>query len=102
MIHHILVKWNEDERAAALLPEVQALFAGAGEGEGVTRVQLVPNVIDRPNRYDLMIRLWMPAESLPVWDASALHARWKEAFGPRIAKKAIFDADDDCEETKTL
>lgn len=94
MIHHILVKWIPGDDPGALLREAQALFAGAGEQEGVTRVQLVPNVIDRPNRYDLMIRLWMPQDALPCWDASALHAHWKEAFGPRIAKKAIFDADE--------
>ena len=99
MLHHILVKWNEGEDRAALLEAVRALFAEATAVPGVGEVQVIPNVIPRPNRYDLMIVLTLPADALPGWDASKLHRRWKAVYGDRIASKAIFD----CEEgAKTL
>lgn len=99
MLHHILVKWNEGEDRSALLEAVRTLFAEATAVPGVRAVQVIPNVIPRPNRYDLMIVLTLPEDALPGWDASELHRRWKAVYGDRIASKAIFD----CEEgAKTL
>ena len=49
------------------------------------------NVINRPNRYDLLIELTMTPDMLPAYDASEPHHRWKETFGARIQQKAIFD-----------
>ena len=54
---------------------------------------MIPNVVDRPNRYDLMIRLTMDTPALTAYDASEAHHRWKELYGPLIAQKAIFDCD---------
>ena len=48
---------------------------------------------DRANRYDLMILLKMDQEALPAYDASEPHHRWKEEYGDRIDKKAIFDCE---------
>ena len=42
----------------------------------------------------MMIVMKMDQEALPAYDASEPHHRWKEEYGDRIAKKAIFD----CEE----
>ncbi len=50
-----------------------------------------PNVIDRPNRYDLLIRIDMDAEALPTYDSCETHHRWKDGYGHLVAKKAIFD-----------
>lgn len=50
-------------------------------------------MIDRPNRYDLLIALEMDVADLPTWDASDLHKQWKADFGSLIEKKAIFDCD---------
>ena len=95
MKHHILVKWNElvtdKERTAG---EVAELFRSAGEKEGVRAVRVLPNCVDRPNRYDLMIVLEMEKESLPVWDGSELHKKWKETYGPLTLSKAIFDSEE--------
>lgn len=94
MLHHILVKWNDTVTdKAALAQEVCALFADAAKLPGVRGCQVRPNVVDRPNRYDLMIVVDMDREALPGWDACALHHAWKDGYGARIAQKAIFDCD---------
>lgn len=92
MQHHILVKWKERPAdVPALCQEIQAVFAPAMEIPGVENVELIPNIIDRPNRYDLLIRITMQESALPLYDASEAHHRWKEQYSDRIAQKAIFD-----------
>ncbi|MGN0970307.1 MAG: hypothetical protein ACI4OY_00005 [Aristaeellaceae bacterium] len=94
MLHHILVKWKEKPAdPAALNREIEALFRQALTIPGVHRVDVIPNVVDRPNRYDLLIRLTMDPPALPAYDASEAHHRWKELYGPLIEQKAIFDCD---------
>lgn len=99
MYHCILVKWNESapkgvDKAAeyeAFLGEIQAVFNELLTAPEIHGVDLIRNVIDRPNRYDLMIRIDMEEEYLPVYDASAPHKKWKAGYGQYIEKKAIFD-----------
>ena len=92
MLHHILVKWKERPAdPAAYLREVEAVFRGALDVPGVHEVRVVPNVIDRPNRYDLMIVLTMDRDALPAYDACEAHHQWKQRYGELIEKKAIFD-----------
>ena len=93
MIRHcILVKWNETVTdRASLLPAIEAIFRKTLTIPGVERVELLPNVVDRPNRYDLMIAVTMDAASLPAYDASDAHREWKETYSSRITSKAIFD-----------
>ncbi len=94
MKHHIIVKWNQEAGdRETLRTEVEALFSAAGENEGVKSVSIIPNCVDRPNRYDLMIVLEMEKEDLPVWDASGLHKLWKERYGGLVGSKAIFDCE---------
>ena len=94
MLHHILVKWKErPSDPSTLNGTIEALFREALSIPGVHGVEVIPNVIDRPNRYDLLIRLTMDAAALPVYDASEPHHRWKEQYGELIAQKAIFDCD---------
>lgn len=94
MLHHILVKWKEKPAdPAALNGEIEALFRQALAIPGIHGVEVIPNVVDRPNRYDLLIRLTMDAPALTAYDASEAHHRWKELYGPLIAQKAIFDCD---------
>jgi len=89
MQHHILVKWT-DEVADKPAPaaEVEALFQGVLSVEGV-----YPNVINRPNRYDLLIRIDMDEAALPAYDNCKTHHHWKDHYGHMVAKKAIFDCD---------
>ena len=92
MKHCILVKWNSlvmDK--AALLPGIRAIFEETLLLPGIHAAELFPNVIDRPNRYDLMIVLSMDRDALPAYDESAPHKAWKKGYGDYIESKAIFD-----------
>lgn len=94
MQHHILVKWTDAvSDKASLAAEVEALFRGVLCVEGVHGVTVHPNVIDRPNRYDLLIRICMEESALPSYDDCETHHRWKDEYGHLVAKKAIFDCD---------
>ncbi|MBQ8202028.1 MAG: hypothetical protein IJZ74_09730 [Clostridia bacterium] len=92
MLHHILVKWNEQvDDKASLLPGIDTLFQGVLNVPGVHGVTLHPNVIDRPNRYDPLIRIEMDESALPAYDTCEAHHAWKARYGHLISKKAIFD-----------
>ena len=94
MKHHILANFSENvgDRSALLL-EIQKLFASGAEIEGVHSYTVLPNCIDRANRYDVMIIVEMDKNALPNWDGSKLHHDWKEQFGTFLANKAIFDCE---------
>ncbi len=94
MLHHILVKWTDEVTGKpALAGEVEALFQGVLDVPGVTAVEVIPNIIARPNRYDLLIRIAMEEAALPAYDTCAAHHRWKDEYGHLVAKKAIFDCE---------
>ena len=93
MQHHIIVKFAEGTDIAALLEPIRALFAQTLSIPGVHGVELLPSCSDRPNRYDLMIRMQMDPEALPLYDVCEPHLRWKSEYGSLIAKKAIFDCE---------
>ena len=87
MRHHILVKWKEGCKPG--LEPIRELFQETLAIPGVESVELHPNVIDRPNRYDLLILLCMEKSALEAYDGSEAHHRWKEVYGGMIEKKAI-------------
>ena len=94
MKHHILAKFNETvSDKTALLLDIQKLFATGEEIEGVQSYSVIPNCVDRANRYDLMIVVEMDKDALPNWDGSKLHHDWKDRFGAFLEKKAIFDCE---------
>ena len=93
MKHHILVKFVDGTDPGSLLEPIRTLFAPLLELPGIHGLELKPNCVDRPNRYDLLIVLDMDREALPAYDASEPHLRWKRDYGERIAKKAIFDCE---------
>jgi hypothetical protein len=98
MKHCILVKYQDVEgkkEKKELTEEIRVLFSGLLEIEGIRRVELRENIIDRPNRFDLLIRIDMTKEALPVYDASLIHRRWKEKYGELLEQKAIFDYEDE-------
>lgn len=95
MKHHILVKFNDSvNNKMALLPEIKELFERTLSINGIYSVSLKSNVIDRPNRYDLMIIIDMEQSALEAYDVSEAHRLWKEKYGDMISKKAIFDSAD--------
>lgn len=94
MKHHIIVKYNQKAgEREGLLQDIMAHFERVKEIEGVSAVSVCTSVIDRPNRYDLMIVIDMSKESLPLFDASEVHQLWKENYAEYIEQKAIFDCD---------
>lgn len=93
MKHHIIVKWNETVNdKPAMIPNIKALFEKALSIEGIEQVDLIPNIIDRPNRYDLMIVITMDENALSAYDESIYHKEWKEKYGSFIESKCIFDS----------
>ena len=94
MKHDILVKYKPEvtkERKAELIPEIAELFGHTKEIPGIHDVTLYPNVVERENRYDLMIEIDMEREALEAYDKSVWHRQWKEQYGSLLASKAIFD-----------
>ena len=79
------------EQKEKLYPEIRELFENTTKIEGVHAVELLKNCVDRSNRYDLMIRIDMEPDALPVYDACEWHHRWKDDYGSLLEKKAIFD-----------
>ena len=92
MKHCILVKWNSlVENKSQIVKEVRNIFLKLLTVNGIHDVKLHENVIDRANRYDLMICIEMDKEVLPIYDESEPHHEWKEKYGKFVENKAIFD-----------
>ena len=92
MKHCILVKWNtlvEDKKQ--IVNEVKDVFDKLLSINGIHDVKIHQNVIDRANRYDIMICIEMDKDILPLYDESAPHHEWKEKYGKFVENKAIFD-----------
>lgn len=96
MKHCIIIKYNETvspELKQALIPEIQALFDNTVSIEGIHKVTLKPNVINRANRYDLIIEIEMNPSALPFYDDCEWHHIWKNDYSKYLASKAIIDID---------
>ena len=94
MKHDILIKYKPEitkEQKIQLIPEIRALFEHTTEIPGIHGVRLYPNVVERENRYDLLIEIDMDRDALEVYDCSVWHHQWKEQYGSLLEKKAIFD-----------
>ena len=96
MKHHIIVKFAEGTDVRALEKPVRSIFEQTLSLPGIRGVDVRLSNSDRPNRYDMMIVMDMDKDSLPAYDVSEPHLRWKAEYGGIVAKKAIFDCDDDC------
>ena len=92
MKHWCLAKFRPEAGYwRAYLPQIREIFSAAGDIPGVHGAEVIPNCVDRDNRYDVLIRLDMDREALSLYDVSAMHHRWKDEFTPLLEKKAIFD-----------
>ena len=92
MVHCILVKWNallKDKKT--ILPEIIFIFGKLKCFGEVHEIKILENVVERSNRYDLMICIKMDKAFLPIYDGSEPHHEWKEKFGKYVENKAIFD-----------
>lgn len=94
MKHCIIVKYNEDvssEKKVSLASEISELFNHTTEIDGITSVTLYPNVINRANRYDLIIEIDMLPSALPIYDDCKWHHIWKDEYSCYLKSKAIID-----------
>ncbi|MGN0363463.1 MAG: Dabb family protein [Bilifractor sp.] len=94
MKHCILVKFREDvgdDERKDLLPDIRLLFERLIALDGIHGVEVIPNAINRPNRYDLLIRIDMDRDALSAYDKSEPHMEWKTEYAAYLEKKAIFD-----------
>lgn len=92
MKHCILVKWNEQVRdKKSILPTIRSIFDKLLVFENVYKVRLHENIINRANRFDLMICIEMDKDFLPIYDESEPHHEWKEKFGKFVGNKVVFD-----------
>lgn len=94
MKHCIIVKFKPEissEKKRELIPAIDELFSHTLTIPGIREVRLIQNCTPRDNRYDLMIRIDMDAEALPVYDECEWHKTWKRDYGEMLEKKAIFD-----------
>ena len=92
MKHCILVKWNtlvEDKKQ--IVNEVKDVFDKLLSINGIHDVKIHKNIVERANRYDLMICIEMDKDILPLYDESAPHHEWKEKYGKFVENKVIFD-----------
>ena len=93
--HHILVKWNSLVRdKKSFLPDIQSIFNKLLIYKEVSNIKIIENVIERPNRFDLLIMIEMEKEFLPTYDLSESHHEWKEKYGKFMENKAIFDSEE--------
>ncbi|MCQ2611415.1 MAG: hypothetical protein MJ169_06650 [Treponema sp.] len=94
MKHHIIVKFKKEApELSQMLPRIQQIFSGVLKVSGVSSYELIPNCIDRSNRYNLMIVITMDKNALESYDACDAHHQWKDEFTALIESKAIFDCE---------
>lgn len=94
MNHDIIVKFVpevKNEHYPEMLSNIRDLFENLRGMSGIHDIRLYPNVIDRENRFDLMIEIEMEKEALEAYDRSVWHRQWKEQYGPFVAQKTIID-----------
>lgn len=84
MKHCILAKFTPEAKAqrAALLPRIREIFSAAADIPGVHGAEVIPNCVDRDNRYDVLIRLDMDREALSLYDVSAMHTGGRTSLRP--------------------
>lgn len=97
MKHNIIVKFKPEitkKMQQEMYADIYEIFEHTLEIDGVNGIRLIPNVIDRDNRYHLVIEMDMEKEALPVYDNSMWHKLWKEQYGNMLELKTIIDLDD--------
>lgn len=95
MKHYIIVKYNDSVKDKdALRAEITGLFEGVLRIEGVHGLTVHASATDFPNRYDIMIIIYMDKTALPRFIESDIHTAWKRGYTKYMLSKAIFDSDD--------
>ncbi len=93
MKHYIICKFFDKSILDTELQQIENIFNECLNIEGINSVEVKRNVIDRPNRFDLMIKIDMKKEALEVYDSCNAHHKWKELYSDKLLSKTIFDED---------
>ena len=93
MKHYIIAKFKDRDDTERLIPEIKDLFQKTLDLKGVESVVIHKSNSTRENRYSIMIEMNLSPEGLEAFDASAVHKQWKDTYGDRLERKAIFDCD---------
>ena len=94
MRHLILVKLKkETPDAARFAREIEPLFLRTLEIDGVHQVKVTPACITAANRNDVLIELELTPEGLRCFDASDIHAQWKQRYSSLLESKTVFDGE---------
>lgn len=91
MKHYIICKFIDKKELENEFENIKNIFNECLKITGIKKVDVIKNVIDRPNRYDLMIRIEMEKDVLTVYDNCDAHHKWKELYGNKLSAKTIFD-----------
>ena len=97
MKHNIIVKFKPEitsKMQQDMYKDIYEIFEHTTEIDGVHSVRLIPNCIDRENRYHLVIEIDMERDALPLYDACEWHKKWKKDYGDLLEKKTIIDLED--------
>lgn len=91
MKHLIIVKSAPGVDAHAFAKEAENHFKDILTLSGIHQVKVIEGIREHENRYHFIIEIDMDREALPAYNESRCHHEWKEKYGGRIEKKAIFD-----------
>lgn len=90
MKHCILVKFNKDFDWKNELDNIKRIFDSI-DVEGYHFTEYCINCVNRANRFDLLIRIDIDKEALPLYDVCPSHLEWIENYAKHVEQKAIFD-----------
>ncbi|MGI5070813.1 hypothetical protein [Treponema pectinovorum] len=94
MKHCILVKFIPEiskKLENSFIEQIQDIFNGTTDIDGVHYVKIFKRCINRDNRADIMIEIDMDKNSLEEFDQSDAHLIWKREYSRFIVEKTIFD-----------
>ncbi|MCF0150329.1 MAG: hypothetical protein HUJ80_02855 [Firmicutes bacterium] len=94
MKHLVMVKWNEtvaDKKA--LQQEVYELWCRALENKEIRKIDMHVNLLNKPNRYDVMYVVELEPQDMDVWADCQPHQIWKTDYAKYVESKAIIDLD---------
>ena len=93
MKHYIILKLKKGTDVPALAKKAEEIFGLTLSVPGVESVEVFSSCSDLPGRFDLMIKIEMAPEALPVYDACEPHQQWRRLCDPLLENKVIFDCE---------
>ena len=93
MRHYVIIKLKDRSLKNEVAARARSIFERTLAIDGVEKVCIYDNCVDRPNRYDIMIEITMRPDVLAAYDVSEAHLEWKHYCDPLLESKAVFDCE---------